>query len=348
MKTTKLMKWDEIKEVWLNLENENTSPYQVYSFLSGMPLSTSDKDIFRRRHFSQLNITIWDDLTCIMIIPIVIDSGGSICNVKLRGYDNGAGLLGILYSADARYDDFMLGMNACITELKRKYDKVNFLLGRIEDEKLCMWVEKYLEDINYTKKYQKCVAIDASEGYDDWISKLNKNMKQNIRTMYNRLRNDSIQYKIQFHVRQMIDGEEYNAMQRLYSKRIVEKIEHDGIKKYIGRILPKIVYALKKHNGFIKSLNNEKNSFHATILFNNQIVAFMSGVVKNDARIVIPHLCYDTDFKRYSPGILLVCETIKFMASEHFSVLDLSCGAEQYKYTLGASEYSIIEYSFSI
>lgn len=81
------------------------------------------------------------------------------------------------------------------------------------------------------------------------------------------------------------------------------------------------------------------NALTCVLYINGTIAAFLSGLVDN-GRMIVPRLSIDDSFKRYSPGMLLVIETIKHLIdSTDVTVLDLSQGKEQYKYNLGATEH---------
>lgn len=82
------------------------------------------------------------------------------------------------------------------------------------------------------------------------------------------------------------------------------------------------------------------------LYINGSMAAFMSGLSGND-RLIIPRLSIDETLKRYSPGMLLVVESIKYLIkSTDIRVLDLSQGQEQYKYNLGAVEH--LSYRFKL
>ena len=54
-------------------------------------------------------------------------------------------------------------------------------------------------------------------------------------------------------------------------------------------------------------------------------------------RIVIPRLAIDDQFRFYSPGYLLICETMKYLLENNSSIknIDLCRGTEKYKTDLG-------------
>ena len=67
---------------------------------------------------------------------------------------------------------------------------------------------------------------------------------------------------------------------------------------------------------------------------------------RTNNRILVPRLAINGNFSRYSPGIILINETVKYIKNEmnNVNVFDLSKGAEQYKFVMGGSEY--LHYDF--
>ncbi len=74
--------------------------------------------------------------------------------------------------------------------------------------------------------------------------------------------------------------------------------------------------------------------------------AFLSGLFSEDS-LIVPRLSIDKEYQRYSPGMLLVVETIKHLqANTKIRTLALSQGDEKYKYQLGAVEH--LSYRFTL
>lgn len=342
----KILDIKELQDEWKHMDNSLELPYQAFEFTTSLPISTSPRDALHLKDKKELNVTLWKDDICSMILPYTIEEiSNKHCEIHLRGYDYGGGLLGVLYNCDVVYEDFEFSMNELIRKLQNVYEGCIFKLGRIKDEKLISWLDNFLTDVHYCRNEQKCVAINVPNEYQLWYAALSKSMRQNVRTMYNRIDTDTARLETKVYIRQRVDVRTYGAIQKMYAKRTIEKNNWNqnipGIKW--------TVYMLKKHNGFVKALNNENNSFHSVIYLNGTIVAFMSGVIANNSELIIPHLAYDSNYKRYSPGILLVSETIKYLAEhKEYKVLDLSCGSEEYKYTLGGLEYLVYEYIFEV
>lgn len=71
-----------------------------------------------------------------------------------------------------------------------------------------------------------------------------------------------------------------------------------------------------------------------------EIAGFCSGYIDHDT-FVVPRLSIVNDFSRYSPGYLLISESIKWFGinSRSVRIIDLSEGTEQYKLDLGGIVY---------
>lgn len=71
------------------------------------------------------------------------------------------------------------------------------------------------------------------------------------------------------------------------------------------------------------------------LYIDGQLAAFLSGMT-DGVRLVVPRLSINDEYRRYSPGAMLISEAIKMLASQStIRVLDLSKGEEPYKYQLG-------------
>lgn len=95
-----------------------------------------------------------------------------------------------------------------------------------------------------------------------------------------------------------------------------------------------------RHDNY--SLYNNDNSVLSVLYIEGEPAAMFNGVLsKNQDRIVIPRLAINNDFKFYSPGYILIIESIKYIVTEtKIRHLDLCRGTEQYKTDLGGSIYS--------
>ena len=103
---------------------------------------------------------------------------------------------------------------------------------------------------------------------------------------------------------------------------------------------------LKHQNFATRYYIDAPNAFTAVLYINNEIVGFLSGL-HNERTLIVPRLSINSEFRRYSPGFILICETIKHLQKNTaIRCLDLSLGDEQYKYQLGGKTH--LSYRFSI
>lgn len=179
-------------------------------------------------------------------------------------------------------------------------------------------------------------AIAFPKDFDEYLKTLSKSVRQNIRTAYNRVNTDGYLIDIQY----VMGGGRFplTRVVNLYCKR------HDhryGVKtSWLKKCF------LKTQSFATRYYRFSPNAMTFILYIDHQPAAFLSGLFSND-RLIVPRLSIDDKFKRYSPGMLLVVETIKYLQKyTSIEVLDLSQGGEQYKYQLGATEH--LSYRFSI
>lgn len=103
---------------------------------------------------------------------------------------------------------------------------------------------------------------------------------------------------------------------------------------------------LKNQNFATLFYRKASNAVTFYLRIDNRPAAFMSGLWCRD-RLIIPRLSINEDFRRYSPGMILACESIKYLISHtSIRILDLSQGEEKYKYNLGGKVH--YSYKFKI
>lgn len=202
------------------------------------------------------------------------------------------------------------------------------------------------------------VHIFLDNKYNDYFSGLSKSVRQNLRTAYNRLFKDSHTFEIKIiHNIDNITSSEYisqNGIQasmecNYITKKITlsekEELFSTMIDLYVDRHSKQYnvqtsslkKWYLKKLNFSTVSLKKLDNGFSSLLFIDGKLAAFMSGF-KNQygTTLVIPRLSINSDFLFYSPGLMLVNETIKYLYSQtSVKELDLSQGTEKYKFDMG-------------
>lgn len=351
----KIVKLNEIIDDANNLyyNNLETTPYQNIEFMINVGVSTSEKMLFSKMLLRELNIAVYDD-ELIMLLPLVYKVVGQNIFIHLRGEFVGAGHLGPLYNEKLNEQH----LKSALLELKEFFNNTNkgkkvfvkFLRIR-EDFKFNTLLSNVIDSNSLKIKEQKCLYIPIDGTRDDWYQLLSKSSRQSIRTSYNRIEKDNVNLRIETYIKEQIPDNIYSDIIRLYSRRILEK----SYKKNISNnpIFNYLVFKLKKKNKFNRLLSLNNNTYTQVLYIDDDIAAFCQGYISNDNRIIIPHLSYNTNYSRYSPGTLLIDSCIRYITenrSDTFQInkFDLSCGAEKYKYSNGGIEYKNYHYFFEI
>lgn len=229
---------------------------------------------------------------------------------------------------------------------KKIEEMIHFVLQNIQPasvEIVCLPEESVLytaimnlkEKGNITLESIQCdnVVICAEAGHDEYIKSLSKNMRQNIRTAYNRLNKAELDIRLDVVTGKTIPNKIMNETLSVYIDR--HELRYGVHTSWIKKIY------LKYFDFSTKCLKAYPDNFCAILYIKNEVAAFMAGVINADkGSIIIPRLSAKKDFLKYSPGVVLINETIKYMTEKMgICKLDLSKGAEQYKLSMGGKIY---------
>ena len=334
-----------LRKEWIDLQkkNKHLSPFQYYDFV--FQLWKNYYPYILSRHYFPVIYTIYENGELMMIAMLNKQKGG----YSLFGDVNGC-----------EYCDFIYADNINI----KRY--VDVLRGYLNSSILCPMV------LENSKLFQECcqlpdysfvseksnVHIFLHNDYKDYFSGLSKSVRQNLRTAYNRLYKDSHTFEIKF----IYNIDNITSSSYLNQDGIQAVQECDYITKELhssekGRLYDKMInlyvdrhskqykvqtsflkqWYLKNLNFSTVSLKKLDNGFSSLLFIDGNLAAFMSGF-KNQERttLIIPRLSINGDFLFYSPGLMLVNETIKFLYNQtSIRELDLSQGTEKYKFDMG-------------
>lgn len=243
-------------------------------------------------------------------------------NISIIGNETGYNVCGLTYS-DRKYIRPYLDM------LIKKYREVKWFKIYPNDP-LLSYADTPLLPYNGAR-------IIINSHYENYFCSLSKSVRQNIRTAYNRINSDNKSF-------------EFISLDNLGYKQNIDNFLYLSKKRHLERYKKKTSFF---KNYFLKYLNfatllYKKVPYSLSFLLkiNGKPAAMMNGLLKNN-HYIIPRLAIDSDFKRYSPGIILVNEAIKYLLSNYnYKSLnfDLSFGIEKYKFDMGAELYEC--YSF--
>ncbi len=92
-----------------------------------------------------------------------------------------------------------------------------------------------------------------------------------------------------------------------------------------------------------RAMTRLESSIVATLWQGDTLAAFWAGYFSPSGEsVTVPRLAINLQFSRYSPGSILINESIKEFHNSYPEVreLDLSSGTEKYKYDMGGVEYN--------
>lgn len=211
----------------------------------------------------------------------------------------------------------------------------------------------FIDIIKANLTIQNEVEEDRFElAYKTYFQSLSKSVKQNLRTSYNRL--EKQEYNVKFLAyygggtlvvkngnsleTKQIDSTEirnlFDRIKTLYRERHVTRYGRSLLKE---RLLEKS-FAVYSYENYPKALT-------LMITYNGELAGFMSGYVSRNGVYTVPRLAIDDKFGFFSPGMMLINESIKyFIEHTEIKTMDLSKGNEAYKAKMGGSLFQIADF----
>ncbi len=212
----------------------------------------------------------------------------------------------------------------------------NYRLSRLHQDSPLL-LDQRVKDKAY--KTWSCYKISFGDDYDTWFRSLSSSVRQNVRTAYNRLARESKTARLI--VPSQLPADEAKRLKRacldLYINRQIDC--YTTGKGRIGKLMKRLKFRFMSHD--TRSLRNNANAEFYILEIDGAIAAFMAGYTSRSGNmVVIPRLAIDPAYRFYSPGYILIAETIRHLM-QHSSIrtLDLSRGDEKYKRDLGGTEY---------
>ncbi len=340
-----------LKKRWEELCKGNPlmSPNQQYDFVLN-----EWKDYYMYCYWQKMFPEFWEvikDGKTVMIAPLCKVKNGTY---KIFGRVNGCGVCDFIYKDETLIKECLFNEGGLFRILNR-----DVFLSRIKlDSPLYSVLAEFKSDC----KMIEHVRIPFVEDYHSYYNTLHKSVRQNLRTSYNRVLKDGMNIKlIVLYNNSLIvsDFEPSINGERTYFSRELTK---DNQKEYFNRMMS--VYMSRHHKRYqvetgslkkwyllhlnftTKNLKKLPNSCNVMLFINENLAAFMGGFFNiGENEILVPRLSIDDNFLFYSPGMLLVNETIRFLISETpCRILDLSEGVESYKLKMGGEVYQTAEF----
>lgn len=184
-----------------------------------------------------------------------------------------------------------------------------------------------------------CVKIPFPDSYEEYERGLSRHSRNNLRNAYSKARRDKQDISIQVIRGPFTDKALLSEAMKIYTKRESERKNRriDFFPYIKNRYFSPIVWAM------------ETLASHYTFCFflNNKLAAFMTGFATNYNEIVFPYVAIDSNYAVYSPGKLMISESVKYLQNcDSIRGLDLSRGDEHYKFVMGGVRH--YNYRFKI
>lgn len=305
---------NSVKKHWNNIFDVGSEDiYQSYKFneLCFWYRITSLSNIKCKNIKCDFIVGFDNDLP-VCIAPLVIDVIPKKC-IRLLGHGTNAGYLDFIYK-DPKYVEEMYHY---ICERYNSYEQ-EFIFVK-ESSPLFGFMSSYESFNNYE------IHID---GYDEYFASLSKSTRQNIRTAYNRMNTDGISYELKvFEGNSSSINEVLFELNEIYHKRKADWIEEAP---QFSERTKKIFFRRDVIN---QSARKDTNTMTVCLYLNSRPAAYFIGLTYKNG-ICIPRLAIDTEYGRYSPGVVLIIEYLKQIKIEMGYVFDLCRGDEKYKSSL--------------
>ena len=315
----------QLRDKWLEFEknNELFTAYQSYGLSESILKTYIPYRIINKENPFFLEACIADangGNECIAIIPLASYGSGTVT----FGYSQSMPVYDFIWKPGL--DKEIMGR--CVDALLSKYPGIVISLVR-EDS----FLYEYLSE-RYKPEISRNVSIDIKSSPEAWFAGLSKSIRQNIRTSYNRAATDKVVFDFRMEKGKGLSGSTVKKIMNTYVSR--RKSFSDGLSK------PKELMIRFCHYN-TRAMTRLESSIVATLWQGDTLAAFWAGYFSPSGEsVTVPRLAINPQFSRYSPGSILINESIKELHNSYPEVreLDLSSGTERYKYDMGGVEYN--------
>lgn len=306
-----------LKRIWdrIYLSNDSIKPTQSYSYYKIL--------------FHSFYLHIKEHVRRKMIFHYFNSSDGE-CIIPLVIYNKKKIITGISNYQRLDYEDIITSttntsfLTECFHLIKNEYTNYKINIENINQNSSYYTLFNKFMQVSDT-----CISIDTLGNYDKYLSSLSKHQRQNIRTAYNKISKNNFAIKLErYDKNRPIPSSIWKACLRIYDER--HNFSYSIIQEWIAHQLNAFTHVLKKADGW-----------QINILFHrNTPIAYMAGLCHSKQQsYYIPRLCINNNYREYSPGILLLTETIQLQIKDNIRYVDLMRGDEPYKTAMGGTPH---------
>lgn len=333
--------WDNpaLQQIWKTLyaHNPYVFPYssweyneQIYKYIKVKPSTLCQKNYFA---------VYEEDQKPLVLFPLYLKKN----TLHLFGENiSGAGHLDVLYNTAITAEQWKKALG----ELQKMFPGKKLLLRMLnERSKLFPFLES-MADCRadammpvQAEKERVCVKIPFPDDYEAYEQGLSRNARSNLHKAYSKVRRNQLDINLKVIHGPFKDSELLSDVIKIYTKRESER-KH--------RRMDFFPYLKHRYFSALAWAMQTLDSHYTFCLFlNHQPAAFMTGFATNYNEIVFPYVAIDSTFATYSPGKLMIGESIQYLQKNTtIRGLDLSRGDERYKVEMGGVRH--YNYRFEI
>ncbi len=334
IKIEKYYNISSVKKAWQELyaANPKLTPFQDYVYMRNyfikkcLNIKRGEVSVFYLCSTQQEN----GSYKPILIAPLTTNIFKKTSTVSILASQD-CDFVNFIYAEDLGIDL----MKTCITALQKKINK-EIELSQVQENTILIDAVKELYP-NLSLQKNACVKIPEQKDVESYIASLSSNSRQNVRKAYNRMERDEVKYSLEVAHPIKNNLRLFEEAMEIYVKR---QIEQYGFPILWGdeAISNKYFMYLKPES---YSLRQMDNTFTSTLKMNDVVAGVIMGFIHEDQKaILIPRIAINPDFSFYSPGSVLIVETMRYiLENTDLRVIDLTVGDERYKYKMGGVEY---------
>ena len=256
--------------------------------------------------------------------------------VYLLGREGSSDYLNLIYK------DFNIeAFNFILQELSKKYHVHTFKFELLKEGTS---LYDFIQKKNIVRDHRLIsVSLNLPSSEEFYLKMLSKSSKQNLRTANNRLKKDN--KKLEFLLDDLTVDK--SLCLKIKNSRLKKKNYEPNIIKAIKNwIFKKITIRFPNYNPFLTEVESHIMSAYC----DGELAAFFNyGVDPYRKCINIMTAGTNETYARYSPGMLLMYEFIKYTINNNndIKVIDFTRGNEHYKYALGGQNHIIHSIRFT-
>lgn len=316
----------QIRSLWEKIYMQGmSSPYQSYR-----------AQLIYQQHFyfyykswnCFYKYVVLEDKDNAAILPIMIDRGNKTICCFFR-LSNAAYFDMLILKPDAKVVSLLMDV------VQQRYPKYRMSFAKLLSNSSLYY---YFKSKGQTLNPTTCVAIHFnSNDYSEYYSSLSKHQRQNVRTAYNKLGKDGISFRIVKYSK--LPAGLWQKCIRMYEQRM---LGHWGGRESLYSTVRIGFSLLRKRyeNPMNYVIRHTDDKAWFVLFFGDEPVAYMAGLYTYDHEsFIVPKLSVSEKYLSYSPGIVMLNESIKLLLNEGVCVCDLATGDEPYKYAMGGVEH---------